>query len=221
MIINSRELIAGLPSLKVRKFLKHVKEFDSFGEWHVTRYLGLPMIEAKGFLQKLSTLGFTKRLKSKKGEPPRWEVTSKGMTLSQASARPLKKQLAETKVDQFLKRVSIVNADPSYLYSVTLVIIFGSYLSEKKVIGDIDIAIELKAKEKDPAISNLLREKKMKEAKLAGKQFSSWMKGLSWPHHEVWKFLKSRSRGLNLHSYEIHEEMLKSAPHQVVFREPA
>ena len=79
-----------------------------------------------------------------------WEVTNKGRTLALASAaQPILRKTAERKISELLERVKIINTSPRYLFEVTKVIVFGSYLTEKQKINDIDIAVTLERKEAD------------------------------------------------------------------------
>lgn len=221
MIIKSKDTIAGLPALKVRKFLKQVRRYDFFDEKYVAKHLALSISEARTFIKKLVALKFITTIKNKSKSSVTWEITPKGISLSVASARPIKRQAADKQFKELLSRVEVVNSDPSYLYRVSVVVLFGSFLSNKPEIGDIDVAIDLKVKESNLQKNEVLRNKKIKDAVLHGKRFSSWMEEISWPELEVWSFLKSRSRGLKLHNYSIHKEFLMTAPHKIIFQSEA
>ena len=51
---------------------------------------------------------------------------------------------------QLQLRAAWVDADPEYLYGVSRLMVFGSYLSDKPKLGDIDIAVQLGPKCRDP-----------------------------------------------------------------------
>lgn len=78
-----------------------------------------------------------------------WKTTIKGRQLSLATAaKPISRANAEKKLSEFLERVKIIRDDPRFLYKVTRVAVFGSYLSDSKNPGDIDLAVGLARKEK-------------------------------------------------------------------------
>ena len=71
-------------------------------------------------------------------------VTLLGSTFSLASAAlPLRHATAERRLAEFLDRVRAVNANDGFFYRVHKVILFGSYLTDRKRINDIDVAVEL------------------------------------------------------------------------------
>src|SRR5207248_2289196 len=73
-----------------------------------------------------------------------WRNTMAGNALANATAAPpLSRTDADRLLKEFLIRVGIVNNDPSWLYRVGKVVIFGSYLKSQEWVGDIDLAIRL------------------------------------------------------------------------------
>ena len=92
------------------------------------------------------------------------------MALSSA-AKPITRSTAERKLKEFLERVIEVKKSKYYLYKVSKVVVFGSYLSEKEKINDIDISISLVAKEKNMDRRWALCERRISEAISHGKVF--------------------------------------------------
>jgi predicted nucleotidyltransferase len=88
----------------------------------------------------------------------------------------------------------------AYLYKVTKIGIFGSYLSNQELINDIDIAIVLEPKEKNFEKHEALIWEKVAKAKKRGRKFANFAEELFWPQIEILNYLKSRSRALSLHS---------------------
>jgi hypothetical protein len=80
-----------------------------------------------------------------------WSVTQTGRTFSAATAaQPVIRATAERALAQFLDRVAQVNENPYFLATVTRVILFGSILKpEVARLSDVDLAVELVAKEAD------------------------------------------------------------------------
>ena len=120
-------------------------------------------------------------------------------------------------MDEFLKRVEHVREDDQFLYKVSKAYVFGSYLSDKEYLGDIDLAVELSPKEKDLNKFNELRRTKMAKAHQEGRRFKSFVDELVWPDTEVWLTLKARSRGLSLHRFD--DEMVKISKHRLIYKD--
>ena len=71
-------------------------------------------------------------------------------------------------------RVFNVNSSKYYLYKVSNVIIFGSYLSKIDRINDIDVAVEILPKfEKDEQLKRNM--KRIEEVEVKGKYFSCFI----------------------------------------------
>jgi hypothetical protein len=101
-----------------------------------------------------------------------------------------------------MKRVNILNMGDTYAYTVESIVLFGSMLSDKKLLGDVDLAIELQ-----PALPNRewferWLEYRCSRAIDSGRRFGTTLERLAWPRTEVFRYLKSRSRSLSLHSLE-------------------
>ena len=90
--------------------------------------------------------------------------------------------------------------NPRFLYKVARAFVFGSYLSDADRINDVDIAVELVAKEKDPEKLRLLDWEKAQEVMYQGRLLNLTEQQF-WAEIEVQKHLKSRSR-ISLHPIE-------------------
>ena len=60
------------------------------------------------------------------------------------------RETADRLLDNLLTRAKEIDADPQYLYGISRLAVFGSYLTAKDKLGDIDIAVELGPKERVP-----------------------------------------------------------------------
>ena len=147
----------------------------------------------------------------------RFENTLRGNELGNASAaQPVKRETADRAVAAFMERVRQVNADDYYLYRVTKVLVFGSYLSDKQRINDVDLALEAIRKHDRPAQMEM-EKKRTGEAMSGGKRFPNITMQICWPYEEVMKFLKGRSRALSLH--EIDDGILDLVETRVLFED--
>jgi hypothetical protein len=58
----------------------------------------------------------------------------------------LSRKRAMTMVSAILAEAQAINADPAMLYEVSRLTVFGSYLGDQLMLGDLDIAFELRLK---------------------------------------------------------------------------
>ena len=164
-----------------------MREGMNGGGWNarfVAGFLDMPLEDAEKFLRELARQGFIE-----KEETGYWRNTVKGCALANASAaKPIKRSTAEKKLAEFLERVEEVRRSDEFLFKVSKVWVFGSYLSDKETIGDIDLSLRLQLKTKD------FDEKKWR-----------WNESLfpgDIPHKATVRFLKSRSRSLSFHDMD-------------------
>lgn len=201
MEINSKEIIAGHPILKIRDFLRWAKTGLSFNIESVKYKLHINNAHAKKVIIALQELGYIAASKHSSGNNQRLEVTQIGCRLSLSSAAPkVSLHTADSTMKEFLKRVEKVKSDAYFLYKVTEITLFGSYLSRAEKVGDIDLIIEVAPKEKDKGKHNTLCEKRTSYLSATGRRFNSYIDALGAAETETIKFLQSRSRIINLHN---------------------
>lgn len=217
MRIDSDATIAGVPVLSIRRFLRIQDDF----EWTVDRvryHFKLSLKAARLLVHELLALNYVEQLPPSRGRRGRWfkrTIAGSGFSLSSA-AKPLTRKTADKKLAAFLERVRALNANDYYLYKVSRVVVFGSYLSDKPRPNDIDVAVELT--KRDPGDSWGKRSKaRTSQAIGSGRRFSNIVSQLFWPHSEVLLFLKSRSRAISLHTTD--DAVLEHAVTKEVFRD--
>jgi len=199
MRIDPNLPIAGQPPLKVREF------FLKFRDWGWTpdavgQHFEVTASVAVQINADLVRLGFALPDEERSGW---WKATSAGSRLAVATAaKPLLRPAVERKLQEFIDRIRQVNHDEQFVFRVAKAVVFGSYLSAKARISDIDIGILLEPKEKDREKWEALKAKRIQKAHEAGRTFHNIMDQVYWPEKEVLLFLKSRSRSLSLHSME-------------------
>lgn len=110
-------------------------------------------------------------------------------------------------MNDFLNRVDEINNSDYYLYKVTKILLFGSYLNAESVdFGDIDIAFELTRKNDNPDEFSKLNFEFIDNAKDEGVCFSSFIEELYYSRSVVLKKLKNRCIYISLH--EMSDEIL-------------
>jgi len=215
MRIDSNEKIAEVPILKVRKLLRHVDNEMEWGKKFVVSLLEISPKMANRLLQELERKGYIKPSRILDRQQL-WCKTLKGSTLGLASAaKPVNRKTADRIFSEFIDRVKRINTDSYFLYKVNKVIVFGSYLTDAQKLNDLDIAVELTPKEKDPKLGVELFQQRSWEAERDGRNFDTFIDRLCWPETEVKLFLKSRSRTISLHS--ISDQIIDRVDHKIVF----
>jgi len=80
--------------------------------------------------------------------------------------------------------------------------VFGSYLTDSPRLGNIDIAVELVAREEDCQKQRALEDAHISYARSKARRFRNILAEVYWPRDEVGLFLKSRARAISLHTTE-------------------
>jgi predicted nucleotidyltransferase len=205
MRISRKQKINNTPILKIRDFFKSLQRYrtDTFTLDKACNYFEINDIEANSLLNELSEQGFIEKSIS-----DYYKTTLKGEALRIARCEPpIKRDKADKIVKDFMQRVEEINNNDYYLYRVSKVLLFGSYINKDAVdFGDIDIAFELERKIKDAGEYEKLNEEFIEKAKDKGKYFSSFIDELFYSETVVLMKLINRNRYISLHR---DDEILK------------
>lgn len=130
-----------------------------------------------------------------------YKLTLKGTALSIARCvPPLNRVKADKILKDFMQRVEEINSSDYYLYSVSKILLFGSYIQENAIdFGDIDIAFELEKKIKNSNEHKRLNSDLVKKARDEGRSFSSYVDEIFYSRTLVVLKLKNRNRYISLH----------------------
>ena len=221
MRIKPNDIIAGQPAHTIRKFLKRNSSWYSIPLEVIEKELEVSPATAQQIFQDLCELGYIAPT-DETDQENRWYVTTKGNGLAGASARkPIKRETAKRLVKQFLERVERINDSGEYAFQVKQVIVFGSYVSDRPDLGDIDFAITLEPRYSDQDKQQAIENERIKKALEAGKSFKSFIEKLIWPQEEVRRILKNRSPYISLHNPEYEKEILETTPTMLLYEAPA
>lgn len=148
MHIDSKEQIAGVPILEIRKLLRRHAGFAWRAE-SAARTLDVSLQRADEILTELEQAGFVSRRSSSTDDGLTWEVELKGRRLAKAGAGPrYHRARAEKHLKMFQKRVLELRYRHEYLHKVRRAILFGSFLDEEQDrVSDVDLAVDLQFKE--------------------------------------------------------------------------
>ena len=198
MYIDPKSKIAGRPTLQIRDLMRKIGGGNVSVEL-IAEYLDKSIQDTKKIITELLHENYIEINPNIPGKRNWYRTTLEGNSLGLASAaKPLKRSTAERKLSEFMERVKRINSDDSYLYKVKKVVVFGSYLSDRERINDIDVAVELSQKY-DPDEQIRLNEERVRKAQENGKHFSTFIDQLFYSELEVMSFLKSKSRAISLH----------------------
>ena len=219
MRIHPDALVAGFPAKRIRELLRQSDEFLSCHA--ATKILGLDGNKARHLLDRLAQEGFIERNTDVPASQTEqyWKRTLKGNALCKALfSKPVSRRTAEKKLSEFMNRVYQVNAEGRFLYTVRRVFLFGSFLTEAAFVGDLDLAVELERKEVDGQKYVEMALSRAREAAGNGRHFSSFVEMICFAEQEVKRFLKARSRIIQL--TDSHDGILKMAEYRVIYEYP-
>lgn len=198
MRISRNQKINNTPILKVRDFFKKSQRCrtDTFTLEGVCNYFDINNLEANSLLRELTKQEFIEKSSS-----DCYKTTLKGEALRIARCvSPINRAKADKILNDFMQRVEEINNDEYYLYRVSKILLFGSYIKEDAVdFGDIDIAFELERKVKDADEFEKLNREFAEKAKDEGKSFSSYIEELFYSETVILLKLKNRNRYISLH----------------------
>jgi len=212
MHLDKSSLFFGYPASLIRKVFRELRGGD-VDVRYFSRHMGINKADAVRLVNKLIKEGYLKRTTSIRNYKT-VSTTVKGNSLAMASfAPPITRQTANKKIAELIERAKIVNKSNDHLYKVKRIAVFGSYLTDKDKINDIDIDIILERKFTD----EIQKEKEdacIKRAISEGKVFRNFVEQLFYPTYHTQKFLKQHSRAFSLH-YE--DKILKNVEYKIVY----
>jgi predicted nucleotidyltransferase len=217
MRIDKNEMIAGLPILKVRDWLRKVRRPYGFEVEHIAAYFNFSERKAGELMRELKQRGLIELMDGKPGEQGYHHVTMAGNALAMARAMPpITRAKAEQLLTGFLSRVVQVNSRDEFAYYVHEARVFGSYLDETaKDFGDVDIAVDVSQRKIEGR--DIVRYSEAR-ARQSGRHFGSWLDMLAYAEIEVWRILKARKAYLSLHTFRDIDAT--GARNKVVYRAP-
>ena len=166
--------------------------------------LGAPIREAVLVLDEMTAAGF---FHLKAGEQVLYWPTTK---LGQLALANISNGLTRSTASQLLKRVieraELINSDPEkHACQVVCLVVFGSYLTDKLVLGDLDIGVEL-------------REIRGPNERLSIAELRKCMQGAASPTLKAMSALRlQKPKQISIHRLE--EVLRIGTPYMIVFGE--
>jgi len=224
MQINSKENLFGQPILKIREIVRHAMNKRLWGRSEseiilkVAKILKQSNSLAEQVVKQMIKEDYLFRKKLKYGVDYQYELkeTIKGRRLGITKANPpISREKATRLLNELIERARVINANDELVYFVESLKVFGSYLSDKEVLGDLDVGIKLIRKYDN----GNFRQKSEQRSDLAienGRRFSNSTDELFWSETEVLLMLKAKQRGLGLHKLD-EDEVFKVTETRLVY----
>jgi DNA-binding PadR family transcriptional regulator len=189
MHLDSGEKVAGYPILEVRNNLAFLNGDDTFERADVRRAMPGSQKSITELIAELLKRGWIV------SEQKEYRFTEEGKRFLVAHARkPITRATADRLVRFVLARVDEVNRGP-YAFAVAKVEVFGSYLSDKQYLGDLDLFITL-----TPRFENAKEQEKKEQLRRRGCPNRLFIAQLYWPEQEVMRAIRKRNSAISLHT---------------------
>ncbi len=218
MLISDGDEIAGVPIRRVRDCLRFFLGWhrDAFDLGMLQQRLGVDEELARAVARALIAQEYVTPL-----EGGSYEFTDKGLELSQASASgKIKRATAESALAGLLKRAEEYNSDATKILTVDAIAVFGSFLTDKQELGDLDIAVRWRDRIADGNRST----RALDYARRSGRQFSNFVELLAWPETELCQILKARKRTIKIQGWQAFTQLVAKdrgrVNYKIVFGDP-
>jgi len=217
MRIDPKGEICGYPALLVHKTLRSLRAADGWGLLALEEAAKLSPGTGRALAKALQKNGLIELR-----EPGRWTVTQTGRTMAAATAaHRISRATAEKALAQFLDRAIRVNSDPYFLARVTRLVLYGSMLRpEVEWLSDVDVAVQLEAKEKDFDRLRAQTLDRVEDLAARGHRFRDFLEREAWRYFETRRFLKGGSRVISLADYNVEKALVLAGPHRVLIGAP-
>jgi hypothetical protein len=212
MNINPKETMFGLPILKVRGVLRLAIKERLWGDSRkkvigkVALILKLPMAITEGLVNQLLAENYILWVKTKYSGGIYYKLTEteKGRRFGIAKATaPISREKAKELLHDVIVRAKSINENPEFVFFVERIEVFGSYLTNKELLGDLDLGVKLERRYHGELFTEH-NQHRIEIAKSAGSTFNNSTDQINWPYLEVMLMLKARKRGLSIH--DINED---------------
>jgi hypothetical protein len=139
MLLDKEQRIAGYSAAEIRRLMQRIGCLSATVPF-IGHILGCSRRKAEIVTNRLRREGY---LRGDDKIPGCFSSTSKGLALSSATLRAISRATAAKHLAELLRRIPNISGDPLHAFTVNAVIVFGSFLTEKQKLGDIDVAVAL------------------------------------------------------------------------------
>lgn len=214
--ISREQTIAGIPAFDARKLMQRAGDYQFEGgkAEFVCQILGVDEASGKRIQDELLAAGYIRKAEHQLAysDGILYELTDLGHELANARAgKRVERATAEKALLEAVLRSKDVNEGKlPFVYRISTLIVYGSYVRDEAKLGDVDLALELAPLYKG-ATQRKVNEERIRQAYQDGRRFGNLVQRLSWPRHEVERFIKGRSPVLSIHDIHDFLGMTKNA----------
>mgnify|MGYP004701223177 CR=1 FL=1 len=227
MNINPKETMFGLPILKVREILRQAIKERLWGNSRkkvigkVALILNQPTVIAQELVSQLLNENYIVLEKKKFQDGIQYELiaTEKGRRFGIAKATAsISRAKASELLQDLIERAKSINENPEFVFFVERIEVFGSYITDKELLGDLDVGVKLDRRYNGTQFTQH-NQHRIEMAKSGGRSFNNSTDQLNWPYLEVILMLKARKRGLSIHDIN-EDEVFSVTETRVVYQFP-
>jgi hypothetical protein len=213
MNLTPGQMIAGFPAMEIRWLMRRMRPYQGVTAEFIANVMKIEgEDQTQAVVSDLMNLGYIERI-DLQDDRIWFTPTDLGVSLSLASAaKRITRKTAEKAVAGFMKRVQWLNHNRKYLFKVTGVVVYGSYLTSAESLGDVDIAVELTWREPDQKKYHELIWAHINAARRKGRHFANLTDEVVWPQTEVLLYLKNRKRSLSIQTLMQLKELAREKP---------
>ena len=202
MRISKTDIICGLPATTARDLMRYLEaphRSEDLTHW----------IEQHGLhttLMGLEKEGFIAR--HYEDESHIWWVTTvRGNALGGARfSSPITRATAERLLAAVIQRAEQYNADPSHLFEITELVVFGSYLDPAVTsLGDLDIGATVRPRPQFNPSTEQFSEMQLNYADASGRRFTAFIDRLCWASREPYVFMRNRSTAIKITKEDVRK----------------
>ena len=125
----------------------------------------------------------------------------------------VRRERADRLIAQMVAEAEAINADATMIHTITLLAAFGSYLTDKEVLGDLDVAIQFKPRW-TPEDFDALKRQFAIDHPMPPSTRRDYFGRMFWPETKLRRRIKV-GRGISLHDFS--ELEILGCPYRVVF----
>jgi hypothetical protein len=211
--IKSTDAVAGIPITQVRGFFQRVVA------WHKDSF-DLPCVRAQLSLDEKSAMALASELVAQgyveEAQNGVYKFTDKAGELVRASAASkVSRKTAEDALAGLLERVNRYNLDSDKIFTIETVVVFGSFLGTKDKLGDLDVAVKWRDRNRNDAGR---AKTALAYARQSGRRFGSFFHELAWAEIELPQILKARKRTINIQPWNVFLKMAAKNPERIPYK---
>jgi hypothetical protein len=186
--LSGPRALAGRPFKEVRAVLR-LDEGNGFDFSTVAQLSRSEDHEIRRFMADLVTGGWLRQ-----DLRDHWVVTDRGREILVTSRERITRLRAEAVLTAFMERVREINKDRRCTFQVDVVVVFGSYLSDRPRIGDVDVAVRLR-----PRYRSKKERKEVEQAVTAlAPHVPAILDHRIWPSRKVISTLKAKQTAVDV-----------------------